>query len=58
MRVDGGVRGELRVERGGEDAALADEDGMAGILGEDFDGRAGGFDDGRTYENHFDGLLA
>lgn len=58
MLVDDGVGGKLRVKRRGEDAALADEHGVAGILGKDFDSRAGGLDDGRAYENHFDGFLA
>src|SRR5580700_11773289 len=56
--VDSRIIGQFRVKRGGQDFAFADEDGMAGIFGEDFDGFADRFDDWGTDENHFERSFA
>ncbi len=52
--VDAGVAGELRVEGGGEEVALADEDGVAVAAGEGFDLRADGGDARGADEDHFE----
>jgi hypothetical protein len=58
MLVDGGVGRKLGVKRGGENAALAHEHGVAGIFCEDFDFGADRLDDGRADENHLERLRA
>ncbi len=51
--VDAGVGGEFGVEGGGEEMALADENGGGIAGGEDLDGGAGFGDAGGADEDHF-----
>src|SRR5437879_2334867 len=52
MFVDGRVRSEFGMKRGGEEIFILYQDGFAGVFGEDFEGVAGAFDDGTADEDH------